>query len=180
MGRSVGALSFLVRLAPLAAQSRGKLTSLDLNTAQLPRTQLPASAFPNPADAYVCDKCGRDVTINLHRGQAHVWRPMGPERYQCRCGEKYLSGATEWDHLGDWERRRRIEQTFGLAVLSPIAFSIPGVVACFAMHRSKAGLVIALLITAFPFVLIQAPFWVGVSTSMWRTRMGSSIASERT
>ena len=33
---------------------------LDLN-----RTQLPASKFPDFADAYVCDKCGTDITEHV-------------------------------------------------------------------------------------------------------------------
>jgi hypothetical protein len=79
------------------------MTSLNLSAPH--PTTLSASAFPTSADVYLCDKCGRDVTKHLHRGQAHVWKPIDPNRYQCRCGEKYLIGATEWDHLGEWERK---------------------------------------------------------------------------
>jgi len=43
-------------------------------------TKVPASAFPSPADVYVCDKCGRDITKYFRRGQAHAWKPMRPER----------------------------------------------------------------------------------------------------
>src|SRR5712691_3427119 len=92
------------------------------------KTQLPASAFPTRADVYVCEKCGRDITRHLQAGQAHVWEPMGPERYRCRCGQTYLTGATEWDHLGDWERKRRVSQTTGLAFLFSVVLSVPGCV----------------------------------------------------
>jgi hypothetical protein len=77
------------------------------NLDMLDATILPASRFPERADEYECDKCGRLVTKHLRAGHAHLEKPIGRERYRCRCGESYLSGAVEWDHLGDWERRRR-------------------------------------------------------------------------
>jgi len=139
-------------------------------------TTLPASAFPIPADRYVCDKCGTDITKHLRRGQAHVWKPMGPERYLCQCGQKYLTGATEWDHLGDWERKNRIRQTLGISVLS----SIIGLLGYLALRRSNGALIGALVIAILPVLLVHTPFWLGVAMSMWRTRIGTSIASGRT
>ena len=139
-------------------------------------TKLPASAFPSPADTYVCDKCGEDITRYLRPGQAHVWKPMGPERYLCHCGQKYLTGATEWDHLGEWERKRRVGQTLGLGILFSAPFSVIGLVAYLALHRSKAALIGALAITALPFLLILVPFCLQVGASMWRTRIGSSTS----
>jgi hypothetical protein len=50
---------------------------------------------------------------------------MGPERYQCLCGKKYLTGATEWDHFRHWEGSRGIRYTLGLGVLFPTILSVP-------------------------------------------------------
>ena len=82
---------------------------LSLNLGARPLVTLPASSFTDRADAYVCDKCGRDIAKHFRPGQSHAWGPMGRERYRCLCGQKYLPGATEWDHLGDRERSRRIK-----------------------------------------------------------------------
>ena len=150
------------------------MTSLNLFAANA--TKLPASAFPSPADTYVCDKCERDITKHLRRGQAHAWKPMGPERYLCRCGQKYLTGATEWDHLGEWERKRRVRQTLGLGILFSAPSSVIGFVAYLALHRSRGALIGALAITPLPFLLILVPFCLHVAASMWRTRIGSSTS----
>ena len=136
------------------------------------KTQLPASAFPTRADVYVCDKCGRKITKHFRPGQAHVWKPMGAERYRCRCGQLYLTGATEWDHLGNWERKRRVNQTSGLTLLFSVALSVPGFLVYLAFHRSRGALIAGLVTTALPFVLV-VPFWLEVVASMWRTRIGS-------
>jgi hypothetical protein len=101
---------------------------------------------------------------------------MGPERYLCQCGQKYLTGATEWDHLGDWERKNRIRQTLGISVLS----SIIGLLGYLALRRSNGALIGALVIAILPVLLVHTPFWLGVAMSMWRTRIGTSIASGRT
>jgi hypothetical protein len=147
-----------------------------------PPLKLPASAFPSRADVYECDKCGRDVTKHFRVGRAHVWKPMGPERYQCGCGQKYLTGATEWDHLGDWERKRRVRQSFGLGVLFSALGSGIGLVVYaylrfgFGLHRG--ALVTGLIIAACPFLLMNIPFWLGVIMSIWRTRVGNSTVSD--
>jgi hypothetical protein len=140
---------------------------------------LPASAFPERADVYVCDKCGRDVTKHFHPSQSHTWAPMGPARFVCRCGQTYVTGAIEWDHLGPSERRRRVRQTLGIGVLLSAMFSILGVLAYLALRflfdLRKAGFIVALFITAVPFVWLQLDFWPAVVASMWRTRAGSSV-----
>src|SRR4030095_782821 len=101
----------------IRTQNRMPTNMLKLDLGSRAVTKLPASSFPERADVYICDKCGREVTRHLRRGHAHVWAPMGRERYLCPCGEKYLTGATEWDHLGQWERRRRFRQTIVFGVL---------------------------------------------------------------
>jgi hypothetical protein len=79
--------------------SAGPMQALNLDPKQPPVVKRPASEFPEAADVYVCDKCGRDMTRHLYRGRAHVRQPLGPVRYFCCCGQDYLSGATEWDYL---------------------------------------------------------------------------------
>src|SRR5258706_3114128 len=155
------------------------MDSLNLSS---PPLKLPASAFPSRADVYECDKCGRDVTKQFRPGRAHVWKPMGPERYQCRCGQKYLTGATEWDHLGSWERKNRIRQSFGLGVLFSAMCSVIGLVAYlylrFGFGLPEAAFITALVITAAPFLLMNVSFWLSVIASIWRTRVGTSTVSD--
>lgn len=140
---------------------------------------LPASAFPKRANVYTCDECNRDVTKYLRPGKAHVWKQMGPERFQCLCGRRYVTGATEWDHLGDWERRHRISQTFGLGIFLSAIASILGLAVYlflyFVFECKQGAAVVALGIAVLPFVLMQVTFWPLVAASMWRTRVGRSI-----
>lgn len=137
--------------------------------------QLPASQFPEPADVYICDSCGRDITAYLHLGRAHVRRPLGPARYVCRCGEKYLSGAAEWDNLSDWDRRQWLPDV-GLAMIILAALAAFSVLLYHAvLHRSTvliACLVVVLLcsIPLFPLfaAIVATPF--EIVASIWRTR----------
>jgi hypothetical protein len=143
------------------------------------RTTLPATQFPERADVYVCDKCGREVTKHFRPGQSHSWKPMGPTRFICRCGQRYPTGAIEWDHLGPWERHRRIRDTFALGALLSAMFSVLGLLAYlvlrFLFGSREAGLIVGLFVTALPFVGLQLTFWPGVLASIWRTRVGSSV-----
>ena len=154
---------------------------LSLKLGARPLITLPASAFPNRADVYACDKCRRDITKHFRPGRAHVWAPMGPERFLCLCGQRYLTGATEWDHFSDWERNRRVKDTLGLGVLFSAMVSILGLLAYLALRfvlgLREGALVTGLVITALPFTLMQMGFWPGVVASMWRTRFGSRVAS---
>jgi len=154
---------------------------LTLNLGARPLVKLPASTFPNRADLYVCDKCGRDITKHFRPRQSHSWGPMGPESFLCRCGQRYLTGAKEWDHLTDRERNRRVGQILGLGILLSAMFSIPGLLAYLALRFvlgfREGALVTGLVITALPVCLMQMGFWPGVVASMWRTRFGSHGAS---
>jgi hypothetical protein len=140
---------------------------------------LPASGFPERADAYICDKCARDVTKYFRLRQSHSWTPMGPARFVCRCGQCYLTGAIEWDHLGLPERHRRIRQTLVSGVLLSGMFSVFGILVYFALRflfdLRQAGFLVAVFITAVPFVWLQMTFWPEVLASMWRTRVGRSV-----
>jgi hypothetical protein len=104
---------------------------------------------------------------------------MGPTRFVWRCGQRYLTGAIEWDHLGSSERHRRVWQTLWLGVLLSGMFSIVGTLIYlplrFLLDLREAGFLVALFITALPFVWLQMTFWPEVLASMWRTRIGSSV-----
>jgi len=152
---------------------------LQLSVGERPPITRPASDFPERANVYVCDNCGRDITRHFRPGQAHVWRPMGPQRYQCFCGKKYLTGAAEWDHLGCWERSSRIRYTLGMGVVFSAMLSVVGFPVYLALKFAfglKAGAIgTGLVITAFPFCLMQLGFWPSVFASMWRTRIASRV-----
>jgi len=97
---------------------------------------------------------------------------MGRERYRCLCGRRYLTGATEWDHLGDWERKRRVREVLILGVLFSAVLLVPCLVAYFALRRSRLALITAAIITVLPFSFIIVSFSLEVAASMWRTRIG--------
>lgn len=149
---------------------------LSLNLGARSLVTLRASAFPDRADVYICDKCGRDVTRHFHALQSHSWSTIGRESYTCLCGEKYLTGATEWDHLDSSERIKSVGQTVFIGVFLSAGFSILGLVAYLALHFAfglrEAAVVAALAVTALPFVLMQIRFWPAVIASIWRTRAG--------
>jgi len=134
--------------------------------------QLPASAFPEPADIYICDKCQRDITKHLHPHRSHSWQPLGPTRYTCVCGLRFLTGAMEWEDLGDWERRRRINQTLALGMGFSIIFSVFAAIVYFVLrllHLPRLALATALVMIAFPFVGFMGQFCVEILLSKWRT-----------
>ncbi len=147
-------------------------------------SRLPASRFPNPAEVYFCDDCGRDVTKNLHHDRSPVWQPLRPMWYVCRCGQKYLSGAAEWDDLTTWERKQRIRQLrigFVLFALLMIA----GTLAYFALSLGSSTLLAILAIALIPsivvarllgFVLLDV---FEIIASIWRTRVSQRRAFER-
>jgi hypothetical protein len=104
---------------------------------------------------------------------------MGPERYQCLCGRKYLTGAIEWGHLGRWERSGRIRDTLGLGVVFSAMLSVLGLMVYLVLNLAfgfRAGAVgTGLVITALPSCLMQLEFWPRVFASMWRTRIASRV-----
>jgi hypothetical protein len=148
---------------------------VSLNLGGRPLVTLPACAFPERADAYICDKCGRDITEHFRPRTSHSWEPMGPEKYECLCGQEYLTGAKEWDHLDYRERRQRAKSTLMLGVLFSVIALIPSLLAYFFLRFAfgfRAGaLATSLIVIALPFVLLQIVFWPGVIASMWRTRI---------
>ena len=153
---------------------------LSLNLSARPTVTFPASAFPDRADAYACDKCGRDITKRFRPRMSDAWAPMGRDRYKCLCGRRYLTGATEWDHLSDWERNRRVTDTLGTGVIFSATFSMPGLLVYLVLHfvfgLREAAVITCWIITVLPFCLMQIGFWPGVLASMWRTRVGTRVA----
>jgi hypothetical protein len=132
---------------------------------------LPASEFPERAEWYVCDNCGRDITRHLHPGRAHMTQAMGPVRYVCRCGERWLTGAVEWDHMDDWYRHRRfIDLRIGIVLFSVPSFLL-GLLVYFAFGRSRSAIIAGVTIGALPAALQLVQFAVEVGASVWRTRM---------
>ena len=151
-----------------------------------PRTisRLPASRFPDPAEVYFCDNCGRDLTKYLHHDRSPVWQPLRPIWYVCQCGRKYLSGAAEWDDLTTWERKQRIRQLRIGFVLFALLM-IPGTIGYFALSLGSAALLAVLAIALIPsivvarllgFVLLDV---FEIITSIWRTRVSGRRAFEQ-
>ena len=98
---------------------------------------------------------------------------MGPQRYVCRCRKKWLSGAVEWDHLGDWERKRRIRDTVLLSVLFSTATSVIAVLIYLALRFigiGRGASFLAVGVAVLPAVLITVPFVAQVAASILRTR----------
>jgi hypothetical protein len=138
-------------------------------------SRLPASRFPEPAEIYFCDHCGRDLTKNLYRDRAPVWQPLQPMWYVCPCGRKYLSGAAEWDDLTTWERKQRIWQLrIGFVLFALLV--VPVALAYFALRYGGAALLAVVGIALIPSVLVAKPFCFVVLdlyeiiASIWRTR----------
>jgi hypothetical protein len=119
-------------------------------------SRLPASRFPDPAEIYFCDNCGRDLTKSLYRDRAPVWQPLHPMWYVCQCGRKYLSGAAEWDDLTTWEREQRIRQlSIGFVLFALLV--IPVTLAYFALRYGGAALIVIVGIALIPSVLVAKP-----------------------
>jgi hypothetical protein len=140
-------------------------------------SRLPASRFPDPAEVYFCDNCGRDLTKNPYHDRAPVWQPLRPIWYGCQCGRKYLSGAAEWDDLATWERKQRIGQLWiGFVLLAILV--IPVTLAYFALsHGGGAALLAVVGIALIPSILAAKPFGFAlldvyeIIASIWRTRV---------
>jgi hypothetical protein len=105
---------------------------------------------------------------------------MGPNRYECLCGQRCLTGATEWDHLGEWERRRRSRETLWLGILSSTPFLLVGLLIYLAVKHSTGTLIGISAFVVCPFLVVNLPFWFKVAGSIWRTRFSSGIKAKQT
>jgi hypothetical protein len=140
-------------------------------------TRLPASRFPEYAERYVCDVCGLDVASKIQRSSGHGGPSIGPERFSCICGARYLSGMVEWDHLHPFMRRQYLK---GLLV-APALLILPAALFVYlagtAIHRHSILFgVLACVegLIAIPFELfgIVAMFSLpSIAMSIWRTRI---------
>src|SRR5579864_4110100 len=101
------------------------------------RKRLPASRFAEADDVYFCDDCKREITRHLHPGGPHVRQPIGPMRYMCACGNKYLTGATEWDYLSEWDKRQW-RSDVGIAMILVVLLLVPVALGFAAWHRHSA------------------------------------------
>ena len=144
-----------------------------------PSSELPASRIPERADRYVCDICGRDVTRKVRKMHGHSGPIIGPERFTCSCGARYLSGMTEWDHLRPSIRGRRIKfSIIAAGLVIPLVFFV--VYARAAWLDSTPFLFVLLCVGAViasPFALFGA--WAlldvySIVASIYRTRIGGS------
>jgi len=144
--------------------------------------RLPASRFPDSAEVYFCDDCGKDLTKYLHQGKAHVWRQLAPAWFVCRCGRKYLSGAAEWDNLSNWEQRQRVRQ-LGVGLVLFALLSISCTLAYFGWRHRSVALLALLAIALIPSVVVAKLFGFvlldafEIAASIWRTRFSGRSAS---
>lgn len=147
-----------------------------METLGLNRTDLPASRFPERADDYFCDRCQRVLTKRLPRHRGHRAISIGPARLTCKCGEKYLSGKCEWDHLTPSEQRGRLRLTGLLAIFS-LPLILSGVAIDLGINLQKSYIVIIGLIGTIPSALMATPFLLSmielaqICASIWRTRI---------
>ncbi|HEY2499814.1 MAG TPA: hypothetical protein VGK24_22355 [Candidatus Angelobacter sp.] len=135
--------------------------------------------FLESADVYFCDNCGRDITKHLHRGRAHVRQPLGPVWYVCVCGKSYLSGATEWDYLSQWDKHQW-RTDVGFTVFLFVLLLIPVGLGYAAWHL-QSGILLAIfvvvLIPAFVLLMlfgIMLRGFMDIARSIRRTRVTPS------
>jgi hypothetical protein len=143
--------------------------------------QLPASRFPEWADRYICDACGRDVTSRIHYVRGHSGGPnVGPESFICGCGARHSSGLKEWDHLHPFTRRKRMEGLMWAPVLLIVPVILLALLVRAAAHHQSvslwalvcAGALIAIPFEIFGlFAISDVP---SIVASIWRTRIAKS------
>jgi hypothetical protein len=144
------------------------MISLDLGARS--KKSLPVSALPEWAEEYYCDDCAREVTKQVHRRESHSWRPMGTEKFRCVCGHNWPTGAAEWDHLSDRERRSRVNAFIVLNIAAVFFASIVGLVSYFLSSKADVALDVG-LVALSPFLLFQVRSWFDLFASIWRTRV---------
>jgi hypothetical protein len=141
------------------------------------KKRLPVSALPEWAEEYFCDDCGRDVTKQVRRQQSHSWKSMGVERFRCVCGHAWLTGAAEWDHLSDGEKRNRVNRCIGLNIAAVLLASIVALISYLLSSKTNIALD-AGFVAVCPFLLFQMRPWFDVLASIWRTRVRRSSRVE--
>lgn len=136
--------------------------------------------FPERASTYFCDKCGEDITEHFCVCRGHANPPLGPPTFHCECGERYLSGTREWDHLGSNEKRRSLGG-LGITGLFAFPFVVSLTSAALGIYEHYRALTIAgtiLTVLSAPFAVCLVPFFLEVrdiATSIYRTRISKRL-----
>lgn len=105
--------------------------------------------------------------------------PIGPMRYRCLCGKTYLTGATEWDYLSEWDKRQWRSDA-GIAFILLFLIFIPIAFAYAAWHFRNLILLVISVVALIPTVILLRLFvtillgFVDIVRSIWRTRIGSA------
>jgi hypothetical protein len=141
---------------------------------------LPASRFPEHANTYFCDKCGEDITRHFSARRCHGSLPLGPPTFYCECGERYLSGTREWDHLGSNEKRTslgvlRITALFAFPFILSLAAAALGIYE-HSKRLTTAGTILTVI--TFPCSVVLAPCFLqlrDIAASIYRTRISNRL-----
>jgi hypothetical protein len=148
-----------------------------MNVLDLNRVQRPASEFPERAEVYVCDICGRDITKQLPRDHAHASQILGAPFYTCLCGQKYRTGLQEWDSMSPadhWNFLLRAVVPGSLMGLPLIGFIF--LVRSTYLHPGYLLLAIC-VVAAVPSFVFAIFFTIAglegmdIFASLWRTRV---------
>ena len=143
-------------------------------------SSLPATLFPERASAYFCDKCGEDITGRFYVRHGHGSPPLGPPAFYCVCGERYLSGTREWDHLGSNERRISLG-TLGISALFAVPFLASLTTVALGVREGNRALTIVgsvLAVITAPFLVSFVPGFLvvqNIAASIFRTRILSRL-----
>jgi hypothetical protein len=141
------------------------------------KKRLPVSVLSEWAEEYYCDNCGRDVTKQVHRGQSHSRQPMGAERFRCVCGHAWPTGAVEWDHISDREKRNRVNGSIVLNIALVFFASIVALAGYFLSSNPSIALYGGIVALSL-FLLFQLRSWLDLCASIWRTRVRRSSSME--
>ena len=140
------------------------------NQLELNSVRLPVSKFPEWAQVYVCDTCGRDVTRFMRRNwSSHQGPPLGPETQTCVCGRVYKTGFVEWEHLTLREQQRRSGGTLLIYIALVLVFGFPGVAIGWLSYVTLGNWKVGFLGT-----LLVAVGWATYINLKWRFKIRSS------
>jgi uncharacterized membrane-anchored protein YitT (DUF2179 family) len=97
-------------------------------------------------------------------------------RYTCPCGTTYLTGATEWDYLSDWDKRQWRADA-GIVFILFVLLLIPVGLGYTAWHQRSVTMLavfVASMVIAVVFLRLFGMLLVGfvdIARSIWRTRL---------
>ena len=110
--------------------------------------------------------------------RGHGSPPLGPPTFYCECGERYLSGTREWDHLAPNEKRRSLGllKIIGLFILPFITTVTAAAVGIYEHNRALTAAGTILTVLTAPLSLLSAPWLLQVRNivaSIYRTRVSN-------